>query len=141
MIKEIGRFIEALTGCDFEIGRNLFIGHLPLKRADGTDIPVRCIVVLEAAGGTLVPDLPDWMEKAVQIWNRAASYFEAREDAYCIYISIHGTAGWTLPVVMGPTYTAMVINAIGPPAPLENPNEKGQFVFSTNYQWSLENAP
>lgn len=142
MIKEIAKFIEGISGCGLTIGINLFVGHLPQKRADGSLVPVRCVVILENAGGLLVPDAPDWQEKAIQIWNRAADYFTARDDAYCLFASLHGTAGWKLPSVGGgPVYDAMVINAIGPPAPLENPNEKGQFVFSTNYQWSLANAP
>ena len=138
VIKAIATFLEAISGCDWIIGENLFAGSLPLKRSDGTDPPVRCAVILETAPGIVVPDLPDWEEKAIQIWNRAENYMDARGDAYCIFEAIHGTAGWTLPSVDGgPQYSAMVINAVGLPAVIENPNDKGHFVFSTNYIWSL----
>lgn len=138
VLKSIATFIESLSGCDLTIGTNLFVGSLPLRTPSGSEPPRRCVVILETSPGTVVPDLADWEEKSIQIWNRAESYFQAREDAYCIYESIHGTAGWTLPAVDGgPPYCAMVINAVGLPAIIENPNEKGLYVFSTNFIWSL----
>jgi len=65
MIKEIGQFLESMSGCDLVIGENLFVGHLPVKTPSGNPPPARCIVVLENAGGMTIPDLPDWVEKAV----------------------------------------------------------------------------
>lgn len=138
----IGQFLESMSGCDLIIGENLFIGHIPTEREDNSDTPIRCVAVLANAPGDVIPDLPDWEEKAIQIWNRASYYMQAHDDAYCIFNAIHGTAGWTLPSVLGgPEYDVMVINAIGTPAVIENPNEKGEFVFSTNYKWSVANAP
>jgi len=138
VLKSIATFIESLSGCDLTIGENLFAGSLPVKTASGAEPPARCVVILETSPGAVVPDLPDWEEKSIQVWNRAESYFQARDDAYCIYESLHGTAGWTLPAVDGGSpYCAMVINAVGLPAVIENPNEKGLYVFSTNYIWSV----
>jgi len=34
----------------------------------------------------------------------------------------------------------MVINAMAKPAPIENPDERGRFVFSTNFLFSIGNA-
>jgi len=143
MLKEIAQFLENMSDCDLVIGTNLFVGFLPINKADGTAVPVRVRIVLENAGGVPVPDLPDWLDpKAVQIWNRAEDFWKAREDAYCIYTAIHGTAGWTLPSVGGgPTYDVLVINAVAPPAPIGNPEKQDHFVFSTNYYWSISNAP
>lgn len=134
----IAQFIESLSGCDLELGTNLFVGYVPTKEKMGVDAPDRCMAVLQSSPGLPVPDLPDWEEKAIQIWNRAPSYDLANDDAYCVYESIHGTAGWTLPAAIGgPPYCALVINAVGTPAVIENPGERGLFVFSTNYVWSV----
>ena len=147
MIFAVAQFIETKFGvtCTWTIGTNLFAGALPEKRPDGTDMPIRCAVILEHDPGALVPDLPDWAEAPFQIWNRGEDYEEAHQDAWCLFNSIHGTAGWTLPVIAGwagsHTYDAMVINAMGKPAPIESPDERGRFIFSTNYLWSIANAP
>lgn len=138
MLYSIAKFIESLSGCIFELGKTLFIGYVPTREKDGIEAPDRCGAVLANAPGLPVPDLPDWEEKAIQFWNRAASYDIAQDDAYCVYASLHGTAGWTLPSALGgPPYCAMVINAVGTPAVIENPGERGLFVFSTNYVWSM----
>lgn len=138
----IAIFLSYQSGCGWVIGRNLFIGFLPDKRQDGTPPPIECCVVMERTPGGVVPDLPDWEEKAVQIWNRAEDYHTALQDAWCLYEALHGTAGWTLPATFGcPTQDCMVINAAGTPAPIANPNKQGYFEFSTNYIFSIENAP
>lgn len=129
---------------------------MPVKTQAGTDVPVRYLAVLENAGGTKLEDVggvvtatppsapgdtsywPEYVEKAVQLLNRGKSYFVAHDDAYAIYNVLRETAGWTLPVVGGgPQYTVCVIDPYGPPAPVENPGERG-FVFSTNYRWVIE---
>jgi len=141
-IYSIARFLCYQSGCAWVLGRNLFVAYLPDKRADGTPPPVRCCVVLERTPGGTVPDLPDWEEKAIQIWNRAEDYYTASVDAWCLYTALHGTAGWTLPATLGmPAQHCMVIAGVGSPAPIQNPDEKGYFEFSTNYIWSIENAP
>jgi hypothetical protein len=81
------------------------------------------------------------MDKEVQVWNRARDYMDARDDAMTIFELLHGTAGWNLPVIVsGENYLAMAVEAAGSPAPIENPDERGFFVFSTNYIWRLEKA-
>lgn len=155
MIKEITEFIENLAlGPPWVIGANLFAGHVPVKNQAGANIPERYLAVLENAGGTKLEDVggvvtatppstvwPEYVEKAVQLLNRGKSYFVARDDAYAIYNVLRETAGWTLPVVGGgPQYTVCVIDPFGPPAPLENPGERGLFTFSTNYVWKIEEA-
>jgi len=138
----IARFLSYQSACGWVIGSNLFVGYRPDRRPDGSAVPIRCAVVLERGGSGVVPDLPDWEEKAVQIWNRAEDYATALEDAWCLYEALHGTAGWTLPATFGsPTQDAMVINAVAAPVPIANPNEEGYYEFSTNYVWSIANAP
>jgi len=141
-IYAVAKFLSYQSGCGWVIGRNLFIGHLPDKRPDNTDVPARCVVVMERTPGGVVPDLPDWEEKAIQIWNRAEDYHTALEDAWCLYEALHGTAGWTLPAMFGsPEQDCMVINAQGSPAPIAMPADRGFVEFSTNYIWSIANAP
>ena len=160
MIKEIAEFIENLAlGPPWAIGANFFAGHVPLKNQAGLDIPNRYLAVLENAGGTKLENVggvvtatppsavgdttywPEYVEKAVQLLNRARSYFVARTDAYALYNVLRETAGWTLPIVAGgPQYLVCVIDPYGPPAPVENPGERGLYIFSTNYTWKIEEA-
>ena len=155
MIKEIAQFIENLAlGPPWEIGVNLFAGHVPVKNKDGDATPDRYCALLENAGGAMLTDVggvvtatppstiwPKYVEKAVQILNRGASYFVASDDAEELFDALRETAGWELPVVDGgPSYIACVIDAYGPPAPVENPGERGLFLFSTNYVWKIEEA-
>lgn len=157
MIKEITEFIENLVlGPPWVIGTNLFAGHVPTKNQAGVVTPVRYLAILENAGGTKLEDIggvvtatppsapgdttyfPEYVEKAVQLLNCGKSYFVAHDDAYELYDALRETAGWDLPVVVGgPSYHVYVIDAYGPPAPIENPAEKG-FIFSTNYRWVIE---
>jgi len=160
MIKEITEFIENLAlGPPWVIGANLFAGHVPVKAQAGADTPERYLTVLENAGGTKLENVggvvtatppsavgdttywPEYVEKAVQLLNRAKTYFIARGDAHAIYNVLRETAGWKLPVVAGgPQYLVCVIDPYGPPAPVENPGERGLFSFSTNYKWAIEEA-
>lgn len=159
MIQEITEFIENLgLGPPWVVGANLFAGHVPVKTQVGAIIPVRYLAVLENAGGAKLEDVggvvtatppsaigdtsywPEYVEKAVQLLNRGKGYLAARVDAYAIYNVLRETAGWMLPIVAGgPQYLVCVIDPYGPPAPVENPAEKG-FVFSTNYVWKIEEA-
>lgn len=147
MIFAVAQFIETTFGatCNWVIGTSLFVGALPEKRPDGSDMPIRCAAILERDSGAVDPDLPDWAEAPIQFWNRGKDYEEAHQDAWCIFNSIHGTAGWTLPIIAGwagsHTYDAMVINAFGKPAPIQAPDERGRYIFSTNYLFSIANAP
>jgi len=137
MIKNIAQHIEDNT--NWQIGVDLFVGHVPLEVAAGTRPPERYMAVLENASGALEPQLPDRIDKPIQILNRARNYFTARDDAQEIFELWHGQAGIQLPTIQsGDQYLAMVIDAIGSPAPIENPNEQGFFVFSTNYLFRIE---
>jgi len=134
---------------------------VPVKTQAGADTPERYLAVLENAGGTKLENVggvvtipprtppsapgdttywPEYVEKAVQLLNRAKSYFVARDDAYDIYDYLRETAGWSLGLggVGDPKYVAIVVDAYGPPAPVENPGERGLFTFSTNYMWKIE---
>lgn len=144
MLKEIAQFIENQSdNCGLTIGTNFFTGYLPQKTDAGAEVPDRCVVLLENAGGVPVGQLPDWLDpKALQVWNRARDFWDARDDAWCLFNMLHGLSHVVLPVVSGgPSYDALVIDAVAPPAPIENPNKQNLFVFSTNYFWSISDAP
>ncbi len=171
MIKEITKFI-AQKSADvtwnisqtWTIGTNLFAGHVPVKNFAGVNIPIRYLAVLENAGGAVLSDVggvvatvppsnpadpnygctywPKYIEKAVQLLNRANSYFIAHKDAEELYEAFHNTAGWNLPLVppVNRQYLVIVIDAYGPPAPVENPGASGYYTFSTNFTWKIEEA-
>jgi len=158
MLKEISKFIENLTlgpAPGWNIGVNMFAGHVPVKNSAGNIIPERYLAVLENAGGALLMDVggvvtstppstvwPKYAEKAVQLLNRAKTYFTARADAEQLFDYLDNTAGWQLPDPSGGAsqYIACVINAYAPPAPVENPSKSGLYIFSTNYVWKIEKA-
>jgi len=172
MIKEITTFVAQRSDAwgfgpipgRWDIGSNLFAGHVPVKNSAGVNIPVRFLAVLENAGGAVLSDVggvvamvppsnpddpdygctywPKYIEKAVQLLNRAKSYFVARQDAEQLYEAFHNTGGWKLPQVAPANrkYTAIVIDAYGPPAPIESPGDAGFYTFSTNYVWKIEEA-
>ena len=160
MIKEITTFIAAQSIAlgftqAWTVGTNLFAGHVPVKNFLGVNIPIRYLAVLENAGGAVLSDVggvvtatppstvwPKYIEKAVQLLNRAKSYFVASLDAEELYEALHQTAGWNLPLVAPANrqYLVCVIDAYGPPAPIENPGASGLYTFSTNYVWKIEEA-
>jgi hypothetical protein len=132
VIKEIAEFIEDKTY--FDVGVDLFVGHRP------QDAPDRCQVLLERSGGVLHFDLPDRVDLVVQVLSRGLTYFNARDDAYTIFNTIHGTAGWTLPTLTtGESYKAMTIEAQAAPQAIGQ-DDKGRYEFSTNYIFRVQNA-
>jgi len=162
MIREITHYIEnqmplevpfiTWTPPALVFGVNLFVGHIPIRNINNDNVPAdltnqRYVAVLENAGGAVDNQQPDMIDKAIQIYNQADSYFGARKDAMDIFMLLHrdvntyGAAGIDLPVVAGgPNWLAMVIDAVSVPAPIQNPDAKGNFIFSTNYIFRMEKA-
>ena len=121
------------------IGTDLFIAELPLKRTNGTEVPDRCIVVLEDGPSAVDGYLPDRVDKEIQIWNRARDYWVARTDAFALYKRIHGRQNIALPVLTsGEVYSIMVADAVAEPSCIAKPNAKKLYEFSTNYILRIE---
>lgn len=135
MLKEIAQFIEDHT--TLQIGTDFFVGHRPLKRNDGSAVPVNHTLILENGGSALNADWPDYVQKGIQIWTEGKSYKQARDRAVEVYAFLHETASksaWDLPILeSGFEYRANSIEAVDVPRPIENPGEDGIFKFSTNY--------
>ena len=141
MLKEITTMIlDKGLGPPWKRDVNFFAGHLPKKNINGV-MPERIMAILENA--TPAPDryLKDQVDKPIQIWNRAKTYFTARDDATEMYDFLHfldEVSGWfDLPDLGNGVYTVLTITADGKPAPIENPGKDGLFVFSTNYTWKI----
>jgi len=143
MLKEICQFIldHCATSLHFVLGENFFAGHLPMKNMLGAEVPTRVMVILERVPSAVNGQLPDYVDKVIQIWNRNDNYFEARQDAQDIYDCLHGFTGHVLMISSVDQYYALVIDAMATPAPIANPNEKGEFEFSTNYLFRIEGEP
>lgn len=141
MLKEITEFIlNQLSHPYWTLGVNLFAGKIPVKNSNNLETVKleRLCVFLENTPADVIGQLPDREDKPVQIWNRNNTYFRARTDAYEFFNLLHGSTQWDLPLVdSGPQYTAMITDAIAAPAPIENPDEMGRIVFSTNYIWRM----
>jgi len=137
MIQEIAKLIENRTTWVIDV--NLFVGHLPLTTKAGLPIPDRVLLLLENTPADTVPALPDRADKPIQFWNRAKTYFTARQDAVALYWLLQGQSWLDLPIIApGVKWTAMVIDAVAWPAPIEQPGEVGLYVFSTNYIWRIK---
>jgi len=141
-LQEIAQYIENSTA--WMLGVNMFAGFLPEKLQGGGPPPERCVVLLERTPGAVVGELPDRIDKEVQVWNRAGSvggiwgYWTARDDAYGIYWLLHGDAGRHLPILTSSEeYFCGSITAVATPAPIASPNERGLFEFSTNYIFKI----
>jgi len=96
VIKEVTEFIEFKTGLTRDT--DLFAGHRPQGVADA------CDVVIESAGGSIFPDLPERADTVYQVLSRAKTYMTARARAWAIYDAIfrnhgYGSANWELPTI------------------------------------------
>jgi hypothetical protein len=139
MIQEIAQLIENRT--TWVIDSTMFIGHLPSKTMGGIAPPERVVVLLENTPPAVIGQLPDRQDKEVQVLNRARTFFTARADATAIYRLLHGLSWVDLPVLTsGEEWTAMIIDAVAAPAPIENPNAQGIFTFSTNYIFRMKDT-
>ena len=132
MIKEIAVFISGKTS--LIIGDTLQVGHRT------QDAPDRCSAILESGGGKPYFDLPDRIDKTIQIISRAKTYFTARTDAWEIFDALHGTAGWQISAVAPATqdYEAQVIEGISDPQYIGQ-DEKLRYEFSTNFIVKIKN--
>jgi hypothetical protein len=140
MIKEVTTYILDEIGVAYwERDETFFAGHIPINNKSGEDVAtmVRFAALLETAG-SVIPDLKDRADQTFQILNYHRSYFGARDDAWAFYDLLHSSSQCDLPIIgSGNQLSAYIINAIGTPAPIENPDDKGRFVFSTNYLWMI----
>ena len=130
MIKEVATFIAAKA--TLTIGTDLFEGHRPQGTIDA------CDVILESAGGTVFPELPERADIIFQVLSRAKTYFTARARAWAIYDAIYrdwtlGSAGWAL----GITHEIMALEPLAPPQYIGQ-DEKGRYEFSTNYLMKIK---
>lgn len=131
MLREITTLISGLTG--FAIGTRIQYGYR-MQNA-----PVRCVLVQESGGE---PNFycPDMVNLTIQVLCRAATYNEAREDAWAVFNAIHGTSGWELPRldgVSGEDYLAMTVEALAAPQYLGEDDNR-RHLYSTNYVWRME---
>jgi len=133
--------INQLATCEFTVGAlttsliigdTLQVGHRP------QDAPDACDTILESSGGSIIFDLPERADLAIQVLSRAKTYFTARARAWAIYDAIfrdwiYGSAGWTLPIVtVGEEYEAMIIEPMATPQYIGT-DEKNRAEFSCNY--------
>lgn len=141
MIKEISKFIADESG--FTLGDTLQAVH----RTDAS--PVRCSVVLESGGGVVYPDLPDRVDKMIQVISRAKKYLDARDDAWTIYKALFpNLTGDGLPLgsmsisAIAPAtqnYVAMTIEPLADPQFIGQ-DDKGRYEISCNYIFRIRNA-
>jgi len=103
VIKEVTEFIEFKARLTRDT--DLFAGHRPQGAQDA------CDVVLESAGGSVFPELPERADTVYQVLSRAKTYMTARARAWAIYDAIYrnhgyGSANWELPTVSSDSISA-----------------------------------
>lgn len=134
MLSQIAQWIEN-QAAGFTIGENLFVGHLPLKTLAGADPPDRCVVLLENAGGGIYADVPDRVDKLLQVYCRAKKYTDAKADSETLYDLLHARYAFDLPdyeAASGTEHLCMASHAQAVPAPIgQDPEDRWE--FSTNY--------
>ncbi|MBE3124845.1 MAG: hypothetical protein IMZ57_04215 [Acidobacteria bacterium] len=136
MFKEIVTLISDLASVadpTFVIGAKLQAGH------QVQDAPVRRVLVLENGGVPYFYPNTDMVDMAIQILCRAATYWEARDDAWIVYDAVHGTSGWNMPrlVGVGADYLVTTVNALYAPQYL-GVDDNRRHLFSTNYIFRVE---
>ena len=128
MIKEITKFIADNTS--FTLGDTLQCGH----RTPAS--PVQCNVVLESDPSGIYPDLPDRVDKMIQVISRAKTYMKARDDAWEIYKELFPNLNASgLPSgarTISASYEAQIIEPLSDPQYIGK-DDKGRYEFSTNY--------
>ncbi len=140
MIKEISKFIADESG--FVLGDTLQATH----RTD--DSPDQCSVVLESVGAGIYYDLPDKLDKMIQVISRAKTYMDALNDALVIFKALRGSvvAGSGIPLgireilAVAPAtqdYEAVIEALTGPQ--YIGQDEKGRYEISTNYIFRIQN--
>lgn len=138
MFRAICDWIRDLgLGPPWVMDTNMFPGKLPQENKAGDFPPHRCLVVLQNTPSVVWGHQPDMEDKPIQLWNRDEGYWQAEEDALELFDAIHGYCGATMQIGVGTKYLAMTIEAMGSPAPIENPGPRG-FAFSTNYMFRME---
>lgn len=141
MIKEVATYILDEIGIAYwERDVTFFVGHIPIENRNGVDVRTmeRFTALLQPTPGDVVPDLKDRADQPFQILNYNSSFFTARDDAWDFYGLLHSSSQCDLPIIgSGADYVAYIINAIGTPAVIENPDNKGRFIFSTNYLFMI----
>ncbi len=141
MIIEISKFIADESG--FVLGDTIQVAHRT------PDSPDRCSVVLESVGAGIHPDLPDKLDKMIQVISRAKTYMDALNDALVIFKALRGSvvAGSGIPLgireilAVAPAtqdYEAVIEALAGPQ--FIGTDEKGRFEMSCNYIFRLQNA-
>jgi hypothetical protein len=81
----------------------------------------------------------DMVDMAIQVLCRAATYWEARDDAWIVYDAVHGTSAWNMPrlVGVGDDYLVTTVNALYAPQYLGEDDNR-RHLFSTNYIFRVE---
>ena len=131
MFKEIVTLISGLTG--LVVGTKLQAGQWL------QDKPVRCVLVQESGGVPYFYPNTDMVDMAIQVLCRAATYWEARDDAWTVYDAVHGTSAWNMPrlVGVGDDYLVTTVNALYAPQYLGEDDNR-RHLFSTNYIFRVE---
>jgi hypothetical protein len=114
------------------VGVNLFAGHIPQKRPDGTEPPALCTCILERTPAYVDPSNGRIREIHFQLYTRGPSYQEARDEAYRVFEACVNATGFELPAENSgePDYYLMTTQG-NAPASIDQ-DELNRFAFSAN---------
>lgn len=137
MLKEIAEFIEDHT--TLIVGTTLQVGHREQSGGPGSG-PDDCVLIQESGASGVIFDLPDRVDYVVQILSRATTYFQAEALAREVFDALHGTAGWTAPVLISAKqYEIQVIEALNHPQYIGQ-DASGRYEFSFSLIFKIKDA-
>lgn len=129
-LREICQWIE--THSAFVIGTTLIYGH---RIAESPD---HCVLASERTTGEADFYLPDKINKIVTFVARSKSYEEASLDMDDLFILLHGSVAWDLPVLSsGNAYHICLIQSLGLPVYL-GLDERGLHEFSCSFEFKIQ---
>ena len=131
LIRAIAEFVESELGAPYTIASGrLAVGWW------AQDHPDRSNVFREAPGSKMHFDLPDRIDKILEVLSRSKSYDEAETDAMTILEKLHGRSNMKITVGVA-EYDIQTMESIEAPQHLRI-DEKRRHVFSTAFIFFLD---
>ncbi len=114
------------------VGVNLFAGHIPQTRPDGTPPPALCTCILERTPPYVDPSNARLREFHFQLYTRGPSYQEARDEAYRVFEQCVNATGYELSAEVSgePSYYLMTTQGTAPAS--IGQDDLNRFAFSAN---------
>ena len=127
MIKEFTQYIENNT--TLTIGTDLFMGHIPDKKANGDPIDTATVII--ETDGITDPWQPDRVDWHIQILSRGTSWYATRTTLWAVHDEIKSNMGLETPNI-DKQYMLMFIEVKNQPTYI-GLDKENRYTFTANY--------